>query len=255
MQSFYSVIKNSRVETQGKKLVDTSYFTNKLSEVQLEDINEEVSEKMIENYENLAKSILENARKQSDEISSKAIEDAHRLEKEAYEKGYSEGVTSGYSQGHDQGYKEAYDANIEKALKEAEDIVNNAKSILLSAQDQYVKYFEEKKEELIQLSLTIAGHILKRELEKDSSLDNIIFEALGESRSASSCVIRCKGKYVSHLKSQLEAWKERLAMKAEVFVVEDNILEDGNVVIEKNNGSVVVDIDDSLDKIRKEILG
>lgn len=251
MQSFYSVIKNSRVETQGKKLVDTSYFTNKLSEVQLEDINEEVSEKMIENYENLAKSILENARKQSDEISAKAIEDAHKLEKEAYEKGYSEGVTSGY----DQGYKEAYDTNIEKALKEAEDIVNNAKTILLSAKIQYEKYFEEKKEELIQLSLTMAGHILKRELEKHSSLDNIIFEALGESRNASSCVIRCKGKHVSHLKSQLEAWRERLAMKAEVFVVEDKMLEDGNVVIEKNNGSVVVDIDDSLDKIRKEILG
>lgn len=251
MQSSYSVIKNSRVETQGKKLVDTSYFANRLSDTQLEDINEEISEKMIENYENLAKSILENARKQSDEMLAKAIEDAHKLEREAYEKGYSEGMQSGYNDG----YKEAYDNNIEKALSESEFIINNANSILLSAQNQYVEYFEEKKDDLLQLSLTMAKHILKKELEKDSGMDSIIFEALGESRSANSCVIRCNGKYVSHLKAQLGDWKERLALKAEIFVIEDNMVEEGNAFIEKDNGRIIVNIEDALNKIQEEILG
>lgn len=251
MQSSYNVIKNNRVETNGKKMVDTSYFSNKLSETQLEDINEEVSEKMIESYENLAKSILENARKKGDAMIAKAIEDAHKLEKEAYEKGYAEGRQCGY----EDGYREAYDNNIEKALSEAEFIINNANTMLLSAQNQYAEYFEEKKQALIQLSLTMAKHILKKELEKDSGIDNIIFEALSESRSATSCVIRCNGKYVTHLKAQLVSWKERLALKAEIFVVEDNMVEDGNAFIEKDNGRIVVNIEDALDKIQEEILG
>ncbi|EFG88175.1 hypothetical protein CLCAR_2168 [Clostridium carboxidivorans P7] len=106
MQSSYRIIKNTRVDEDGLKKIITEFETKE--EVEQKNLAETNAKTFIDSYENLAKTMLENARKQSDGLLSKAFIEAERLQKEAYEKGYDEGMQKGYDDGFNKSYEDGY---------------------------------------------------------------------------------------------------------------------------------------------------
>ena len=47
----------------------------------------------------------------------------------------------------------------------------------------------------------------------------------------------------------MKTWKDKLAFQGDIFVIEDNFLDDGNAVIEKESGKSIVSIAYGIEKI------
>lgn len=254
MQLLSSIIKNTSVKTEGKKKIITDYSlileeNSEITEVKekVEEANvEEEFKKTIENYEALAKIIIENARKQSESILSKAYEDAQNMQQEAFEKGYEIGK--------EQGYKDAYEETVVKGKKESERLIQNATNILNSAKLEYEKYLADKQQEICQLAVNMAEAVLKKKLADSEGLSEMLFDVLSSSRNSETYIIRVSKKHVEELKDKVDGWKERLGLKGEVFVIADEELQPGNAVIEKNSGKIVIGIDIGMESIRQALL-
>ncbi|MBW6408561.1 FliH/SctL family protein [Clostridium weizhouense] len=259
MQSSYSLIKKDCALDGDKKKISTHYVISKkegLSE--LEEKQEEkkyYSKEEVENlykqYEEIGKRIIKDANNEKQGILLRATMQAQALEKEAYEKGYDEGIKNGY----DDGYKKAFDENIDLAKEKAEEIINKAEKILDSANENYARYLEKKKIEVINLSLEIARTILKKEIEYEGSMNFLVEQAIELSKGEKNIIIKCNSIHADDLKAELEKWKISYSIKDEIFVLTDDFMEPGNAVLEKSSGKVIVGIDIGMESIRKEILG
>lgn len=253
MQSLSSIIKNTNVKTEGKIAIATDHPSilenaDSASEVKevIEVINEEeILKKKAESYEAMAKRVIENARKQSEAILSKAYEEAKNIEEQAF--------AQGYEIGKEQGYKDAYEETIGKSTKEANKMIQNANNILKSAKIEYEKYLSGKQAEILQLAVNMAEAVLKKKLIEVNGLEDMIFETLSNSRNSETYIIRVASKHVAELKEKVAAWKERLGLKGEVFIIGDEEITSGNAVIEKNSGKVVIGIDIGMESIRRAL--
>ena len=178
MQLSYKVIKNDNVLPQGEKNIklDRVIFEEKRN-VRLQ--NDEVSKTDITNYESMAKAMMENARRKSEEMIFNAGVEANTLKEDAYKQGYQVGKTQGYNE------------IISVAKKEAEELSISSNELLQSAKEEYINYLEEKTEEIKKLSITIAKDILKREVIDPTGIDAMIMNAIIEARNAKSIIIKC----------------------------------------------------------------
>lgn len=243
MPSYYNVIKS--LEIEGEKLIDTCYY--KKSEESFLSIEKE--DRVLDSYENIGKSIIENSQKQKNRILEIAHEDAMTIKEEAYEEAYKEG--------YEKGYIDSYEMHMEKALKEAESILEESRSeanyIVKNTREDFQNYLQLKKDEIINLSYEIAKTILKKEIFKEEGMDSIILETLKEHRNNKVFIIRCGECHADHIKEVILKWKNEFALQGEIFVIKDNSLGEGNAVIEKDNGMITVGMDIGLENIKKEL--
>lgn len=253
MQLLSSIIKNTSVKPESKKTIvtDFSLLPNEIVETSeeaaaVETVSEEEKIKRnIEGYETLAKTIVENARRQSEGILSKAYEEAQAMEQQAF--------AQGYEIGKEQGYKDAYEETFNKGTKEANRLIQNANNILQNAKLEYEKYLADKQEELLQLAVNMAEAVLRKKLTSTEGLSEMLFEVLSNSRNSETYIIRVASKHVVELKDRVAGWKERLGLKGEVFILADGDIEPGNAVIEKSSGKVVIGIDIGMESIRQAL--
>lgn len=250
MLSSYRVIKDTKVVSQGSREIVTFYSANRVGEESDNSNNSNIEVAPVNTQMEEAKKLLEEARLQSQEILAKAKEKAEIIQSEAYEQAYNAGYTEGQQKGFSDGYEEA----MAKAKLEGDRIIQNSVETLQKAKIEYETYLMDKKEEIIKLSINIARHILKREVSVDTGIDEMIVEALENSRKAESIVIRTNSLYVENIKAKLGLWKERFALKADIFVLADEMVEQGVAIIEKNNGKIRIDIDEALENIKNSIL-
>ena len=256
MQSLFNlnVIKHNNVVPNGSKAIKTHYFhipramDNEVSvsnENQLE-LREEEVRKTLENYENLARTMLENARKQSEVIMSKAYEEAQKIEREAYARGYN--------CGKEQGYQEAYEETIGQASQQAEMMLENSSRVLMNAKAEYENYITAKQKDIVDLSINIAETVLKKELVEKGRINEMVYEVLNDSRNAESYILKVNSVHYEELKSRVSNWKERLAIKGDIFVIADDFIEPGNAEIEKNSGKVVVGLNVGMECVREALI-
>ncbi|MBN1051176.1 flagellar biosynthesis protein [Clostridium botulinum] len=257
MQSSYSIIKKNCALDAEKKKISTEYVSKKIElDENLEEVQEEVYSKeevdaLIAKYEEIGKRIIQDANNEKQGIILRGTMQAQNLEKEAYEKGYEEGLQNGY----DDGYKKAYDENIDLAKAKSQEIIDKAEDVLRSANENYAKYLEDKKSDILKLSLEIAKNILRRELGHEDSMNLLVEEAIQLSKDEENLIIKCNSFHAEELKSQVNRWKISYSIKDEIFILNDDFIEPGNAIIEKPNGKVIVGFDIGMEAIKKEILG
>lgn len=251
MQSLYKVIKSSSVVDDKPKEIITNFqhdeAKNNEKSVQVEDN----AKAFIDSYENLAKNMIENARRQSEIILSSAYTEAEKIEEEAYEKAYNLGKEAGYNDGFKTAYEEGYQANVDKALAEAEVIKNNADNILKSSVDEKNRYLKEKEQEIKNLIINCVEAVLKREIKDKEALNEIIYDVFSEIKNSKSIIIKSNSIYCEGFKKDLEIWKEQVPIKGEVFIIPDDSIEEGSAVIERDNGKVVVSVDIAMESIKE----
>lgn len=240
MQLLYNVIKNTSIKSAGAKEIITN---EELPNVSLK--NEKDAESHIVSYENLARAMLENARRQNEAIIARAYEEARNIEEEAQIKA-EEIFKNAFTKGQSEGYSMA----LEKAKEESEAIIASAEEMLKNAKLEYENYLESKKQEINELILTIAKSTLKKEVLNKDAINDMIYDALESSKNSKNFIIRCNKIYVEEIKLQLKDWKERLGYFGDIFVIGDNSIEPGNALIDKGNGKILVGIDTSLLKIK-----
>lgn len=255
MQSLYKVIKNTSIVKGGKREIITEYLPPEEKEI---NIQKEVNAKeFIDSYENLARTMLENSRKQGEEILSKAYAEAQRLESEAYPKAYQKGYEEGKEKGYNDAYEEAYAKNIEKVKEEREAIIKEAEGIaentVKSAKEEYIKYLEDKKKDIKKLIENIILSTMKREIKDNDSLNNMIIEVVEDEKNSKTIIIKCRSLYRDEIASSIDLWKEQNVFKGDIFVIVDDTLEEGKVVIEKDNGKIIISMEFIIEKIQEII--
>lgn len=253
MQSSYRVIKNDSVNKEGTKEIVTE-FSNK-QEIQQKELGETNARMFIDSYENLARTMIEDARKRRDKILSDAFAEAEKIEEEAYktayEKGYKEAMEKGYDDGFNKAYEEGYQKNLDKAMAEGEAIKINADEILRTALAEKERYLNEKEKEIKELIINSVETILKHEIRDEHSLNNIVFDALSQIKDTKAFIIKSRKVYSEEFKKQIEVWKEQLPFKGDVFIIPDESIEEGTVIIERDNGKIVLSVDIAMKKIRE----
>lgn len=252
MQSSYRIIKNTSVDEDGLKKIVTEFETKEA--VEQKNLAETNAKTFIDSYENLAKTMLENARKQSDDLLSKAFTEAERLQKEAYEKGYNEGMQKGYDDGFNKSYEDGYKKNLEKAQAEGQLIKDNADNILRTCKEEKEIYLKEKEQEIRNLIVNCVEAVLKREVKDEAALNDVIFQALSTVKNTKTFIIKSNEIYCGELKNKVELWKEQLPFRGDIFIIPDKDVEIGKAIIERENGKVVVDVNIAMDKIKEIVL-
>jgi len=263
MQLSYSLIKNGFAKQGEDKVISTKYVIKKKV---FEDIEEEINgieeevivkapqidpEELLRRYEDIGQRIIQDAKNEKQVITLRAQIDSGISEKKAYKKGYEQGLQNGY----DDGYKKAYDETIDTARAEAADIVSKAELLLKSAHENYSKYLEAKKVDVLKLAFEIAESITQKALSNDDSMNSIIEEAFKISKGEDNVILKANSIHVEELESQVERWKISYGVKNEIFVLVDDTMEPGNAVLEKPSGIVKVGVDTGMEQIRKAILG
>ena len=227
------------------------YYQGKIYEDKdTEDVTFEEAQSFLSNYQNVVEDMLADAKFKSEKYILESIEKSKVIEKEAYEKGYAQG----HSNGLEDGYKEAYEKYIPEARKQAEDMITNAEVILSSAKSDYERYLELKKNEILELVLTISNKILKNVALDVTAINKLIDEAIELSKDEENIVIRCNSIYEEELKKNVPVWKTLNNIKGEIFIMADNSMNPGNAIIEKKSGKIEVGIDIGLEKLREAIL-
>jgi len=259
MQSSYNLIKKGIAKQGDSKVISTEYNIKKpvFEVIETEKEEEDVKvpqidpEELIKRYEDIGQRIIQDAKKEKQVIVLRAQMDANVAEKNAYEKGYAQGLENGY----DDGYKKAYDETIEAAKAEAAEIINKAEQLLKSAHENYEEYLENKKLEVLKLALEIAESIAQKALSKEDSLNSIVEEAFKISKGEENVILKVNSIHVESIKAQVEKWKIAYGIKNEIFVLVDDFMEPGNAILEKSSGVVKVGIEVGMEQIRKAILG
>jgi len=251
MLSSFKVIKSNSVIENGNFQINTEYSTNKdNNQTEKKELGEKNAKDFIESYEVLARTMLENTRRESDKILAVAYEEANRLEQQAYEKGSSEGYKAGYDKGISDGNKylekQVNDANI-KANK----LISNAEEVLFKANSEYIKYIEEKQEEIKGLIISSVEHILKKEIQNKEGITNLVIDALELAYKSKTIIVKCNSKYLEDLQDKIANWKNQSIYRGETFVVGDDTIEDGTAIIIRENGKIVVSVNDALEKVRE----
>lgn len=253
MQSSYNIIKNSSVIKDGNKKIVTEFEQVKeAKEKELQkELNETNAKIFIDSYENLVKTMIEDARKQREQILSAAYSEAEKLSKEAYERAYEEGNQSGYNDGFNKAYEEGYKVNLDKALQEGQTIRNNADNVLRSAIEEKERYLKEKENEIKDLIINCVESILRKEVKEKDGLNNIIFEALSKVKNTKTFIIKSNPIHCEEFKGKIELWKEQLPFRGDIFIVPDKSMEEGSAVIERENGKIKVGVNIAMEKVRE----
>ncbi|AGK97773.1 hypothetical protein [Clostridium pasteurianum] len=247
-----SVIKNTKVIAQGKKeiITESNIEEKQQSLEEIKDIIKNNGNENIDKFDEIAKAIIEKAKSEAEDIRVKAINDAETMKNEAHNKGYEEGKQ--------QGYNDAYNETIGKSKAEADNIMsnaeNNASNLVNSAKIQYEKYLLDKQVNIKELALFIAKQILKREVKEEQGIDDMIYDAVSTAKNSALIIIKCSSLHYNALSDAVELWKKQIPLKGEIFVIEDNFIENDSAIIEKDNGKIELSISIGLEKIKEELM-
>lgn len=239
MQLSFNVIKNSRVTTHGDSEINTQL--SETSVILTNEENEASNIANMESYQNIASNILDNARLEGRKIISKAYVDAEDTKVKAYK----EGLEKGSKEGYDNAYNEAIGA----AMEEATSVRAKADFILTKAKSEYNAYLIEKENHIKALIVNIAESILKKEVTQADALNEMIFNTLKDERNIKLYIIKINNSHFEMVKSQVENFKAKLAFQGDIFVIEDNFLDDETAVIEKETGKSILSIEYGIEKI------
>lgn len=250
-----SIIKNTKVIAQGKKeiITDGDIEVKLQSLAEIKDIIKNNGDRSIDNiekFDEIAEAIIQNAKAEAEIIIVKAISDSETMKNEAYNKGYEEGKQTGYN--------DAYNETIVKSKAEADNITTNAEQnasqLANSAKLEYEKYLLDRRVDIKKLAFSIASQILKRQIKEEHGVDDMIYDAVKSAKNSKLIIIKCSKLHYKALTEVIELWKKQIPLKGDIFVIEDNFLEDDNAIIEKDNGKIELGISIGFEKIKEELM-
>lgn len=204
----------------------------------------------IEQLELKREELIKSTEEEVAKMMEKAKEDIVKIERKAYTEGHAQGLSNGY----DDGYKEAYEDTIDKARAEAESIIENANKTLIDINNIVYDYLSTSKEDIKDLCTKIVSKVLKEELQNPYTLSRLLEKALQDYRYRSNCVLKVNKSVKGTIQEKVSIWKTEMNIKGDIFVVEDDNVEEGNAIIESEKGRVIVGLDVALERLKNELL-
>lgn len=246
----FVVNKNEDIENPKRDIESEINEKLKKAEEEIEKKLEEANRKYEEIIESSKKEIENLKEKIKEEAKQEALLESEEIKKQAYEEGYEEGQKNGY----EDGYKEAYEENIEKAKLEATNIIDLANEELKQSKEKVVSYLKENQKNIVNLILEIAEKVLREKFDNPSSINSLVTEVINEYELKQNFVIRLNPIYKENIENELEALRKTKKINDDVFVLVDENIKEGNLIIDTENGKITTGIDTILEKIKEELL-
>lgn len=249
MQSSYNrIFKGDSINKQGQESICTE-FEVRQEKIDTNGVQE--SNAIIDSYENIGQSIIESARAKKDSIISEAYKQASLINKEAYEKAYQKGNKDGMDAGYKKAYEDGYQKNIDIAKREGEAIKKNADDVLKSAIAEKEKYLKDNENNIKRIIIDSVESVLKHELKDSSNLNDVVLDFLRQMKTTKSFVIKAREKYCMEFRKKVDEWKQKAPFKGDIFIVQDDSVGEGSVIVEHDGGKMVFGVDIACEKIKE----
>lgn len=252
MQSSYNLIKSASALDASKKVIETNYTVQNVENTE-ENNSYSIEDEFRKNYELLGANIIKKAKQEAEDIKRKSQIIANEIEKKAYEEGYNQGKSNGYEDGYENGYREAVEKVRLETEKEVKEKIDRAENILEKANKEYKEYLLNKEEEILKLVFDMASIIAKNELKLSEAMLPLIEDILEEAKGEENIIIRCNNIHVKSIKEKVNYYKQAYAIKGEIFILEDELMEPGNAVIDKGTGKATIGLDIALEKLENAL--
>lgn len=136
------------------------------------------------------------------------------------------------------GWQEGYEEGIKEGRQQAEALKREAEQVRADALAERDRFFDESREELVRLALTVAHQVIRQELQQDPSrVLPLVDEALARVRGEDQASLRLAPAAVS----ALEPHQDELAARhgiGDLKLVPDASLEPGDVQVQTPAGTV-----------------
>ncbi|MBN2258987.1 MAG: hypothetical protein JW702_00430 [Clostridiales bacterium] len=247
MQSSYRIYKNQNISEDIREKEIPVKDNSQMSEY---GFSSNQANSLIRKAKEEANRIKETSKALEDEIVQKALKDAEIIIEEEKKKAYAEGLEIGRDIGFDNGYEDGLVAS----KKESEIILLEAKSTINDAIEEAQKIIENAVEKIIELSVKIAGEIIKKEIELDDTIIvGIAKAALNEVRNLRHITIKVLPKDKKIIEENLLSFKD-ICPDAYFTILKDATLKENGCVIETDKKVIDATIDSQLQVVKSILL-
>lgn len=170
------------------------------------------------------------------------------LKASAYNEGYQTGFSQGFSEGQQAGLREMQ-AQIDEASRKAETIIRDAKY-----QSNELQYTAER--QIIEIAISIARKILKREIEENPmTILPVVKEALQKVMDQDLIVLRVNPEDTEMLKHAQRDLQQIIGGEKQLSIIADQTINPGGCMIDTSCGTVDASIDNQLSVIKLALQG
>ncbi|MCF0148154.1 MAG: flagellar biosynthesis/type III secretory pathway-like protein [Clostridium sp.] len=251
MQSSYNLIKSQSALDASKKVIETNYTVKHVEGNQ--DNSYSIEDDFKKKYRILGANIIKKAKQEAEDIKRKSQIIAGEIEKKAYEDGYNQGKSNGYEDGYEDGYRQAIEKVTLETEKEVKEKIDKAENTLEKANKEYKEYLLNKEDEILKLAFDMASVIAKNELKHSEGILPLIESILEEAKGEENIIIRCNNIHIKSIKEKVNFYKQAYAIKGEIFILEDELMEAGNAIIDKGTGKATIGLDIALEKLENAL--
>ena len=156
-----------------------------------------------------------------------------------------------------QGYKEGYEEGKNKALDEIErkkdELIKSAMMFYENAQKEAKEYIAAKELEIQDLIFNMVARIIKRQLNNEKILIDIIYESIRNIRDKLPIVVKCSEENYQFLNKEIGKMKDTAGVFGDFHVVISKEINKGEFLLERNGGIIKYSLEDNLENLRKII--
>lgn len=201
------------------------------------------SNKIIEEAEEKASIIIEHAKKEAEKEAQETLE---ALKEKTYQEAYNRGFEKGQNEGYEAGQAES--------RKDSQLIRSQAKAVLEDAHKKAVHIIEKNEDEIIELSIYIAEHILQTALSReDAPLIKIAQDAFREFKDKKHVIISIHPNKRAFYETNLDQLK-KVCPYTEITLLEDEKVSEKGCVLESDSRVVDTQVDGQLERIKEALL-
>ncbi len=190
------------------------------------------------NPEEVAAQIINDAKKQAEEILAKALLEAEQLQQKTKSDAQEEAAKiaeDAYHEAYEKGRKEALDS----AAQEADTIRHQARGVLQQTEEIRIKTLESMEPQIIQLAAEIAEKILTVKLNLDPQVVvDIAFEAINSIKEREQVILYVNPYEVGFFEERRPDLLKELSPKGELEIIADHEVEPGGCKVETEYGRV-----------------
>jgi len=193
-----------------------------------------------------ADNILRGAAERATQLIAEAEEAAEAIKLQSQQEGYQSGFV--------QGQQEGYQAGLSQAENEIQLAHQRSTDLLVSAQKQADIMVMNAEKQLVELSLSIARKILKREIDENPmTILPIVKEALGKVQDAESIVIRVNPEDTEVLQMAKRDLQQVIGGDKALSIIADYTINPGGCMIDTKLGTVDATIDTQFEAIKQAV--
>lgn len=156
-----------------------------------------------------------------------------------------------------QGYKEGFEEGTNKAMAEIEakkdELISSALMFYNNAQKEAREFIEAKEQEIKELMFEMVSKIIRRQLNDEKVLNDIIYNSIKNIKDKMPVLIKCNEVNYKGISAEVNNWKEKAGILGDFHVVISKDIGRGEFLVERNGGIIKYDVNENIEALRKII--